>query len=62
MLVQRIIGSKKGTGGSSGYHYLSSTARFEVILDILALAFSMFYQFFVSLFVELFAYFFNFRV
>jgi len=27
MLVQRMIGSKLGTGGSSGYHYLRSTVR-----------------------------------
>lgn len=40
MLVQRIIGSKKGTGGSSGYHYLSSTAsdRYKVFLDLFNLA------------------------
>ena len=27
MLVQRMIGSKLGTGGSSGYQYLRSTVR-----------------------------------
>ena len=29
MMVQRMIGSKIGTGGSSGYHYLRSTIRYE---------------------------------
>ena len=28
MLVQRMIGSKAGTGGSSGYQYLRSTVRY----------------------------------
>ena len=27
MMVQRMIGSKVGTGGSSGYQYLKSTIR-----------------------------------
>ena len=27
MMVQRMIGSKAGTGGSSGYQYLRSTMR-----------------------------------
>ncbi len=28
MLVQRMIGSKIGTGGSSGYQYLRSTVGY----------------------------------
>lgn len=27
-MVHRMIGSKAGTGGSSGYHYLRSTVRY----------------------------------
>ena len=27
MMVQRMIGSKVGTGGTSGYQYLRSTVR-----------------------------------
>ncbi|KAF6027238.1 TDO2 [Bugula neritina] len=36
MLVQRMIGSKLGTGGSSGYHYLRSTVsdRYKIFLDL----------------------------
>lgn len=35
-MVQRMIGSKMGTGGSSGYHYLRSTVsdRYKVFLDL----------------------------
>jgi len=29
MMVQRMIGSKFGTGGSSGYQYLRATVRFD---------------------------------
>ncbi|OQV13593.1 putative Tryptophan 2,3-dioxygenase [Hypsibius exemplaris] len=36
MLAQRMLGSKTGTGGSSGYMYLRSTVsdRYKVFLDI----------------------------
>lgn len=36
MLVQRMIGSKIGTGGSSGYQYLRSTVsdRYKVFVDL----------------------------
>lgn len=34
ILVQRMIGSKLGTGGSSGYQYLVATARY-VVLDVI---------------------------
>lgn len=30
MMVQRMIGSKVGTGGSSGYHYLRATIRYSL--------------------------------
>lgn len=35
-MVQRMIGSKVGTGGSSGYHYLRSTVsdRYKVFIDL----------------------------
>lgn len=35
-MVQRIIGSKVGTGGSSGYQYLRSTIsdRYKAFLDL----------------------------
>ncbi|XP_065885137.1 tryptophan 2,3-dioxygenase-like isoform X2 [Dysidea avara] len=40
MLVQRQIGNKMGTGGSSGYHYLRSTIsdRYKVFVDLFNLA------------------------
>lgn len=40
MMVQRMIGSKVGTGGSSGYHYLRSTIsdRYKVFLDLFNLS------------------------
>jgi len=40
MLVQRMIGNKVGTGGSSGYHYLRSTVsdRYKVFLDLFNLS------------------------
>lgn len=40
MLVQRMIGSKVGTGGSSGYQYLRSTIsdRYKVFLDLFNLS------------------------
>ena len=40
MLVQRMIGSKVGTGGSSGYQYLRSTVsdRYKVFLDLFNLS------------------------
>lgn len=40
MMVQRMIGSKIGTGGSSGYHYLRSTIsdRYKVFLDLFNLS------------------------
>ncbi len=31
-MVHRMIGSKAGTGGSSGYHYLRSTVRFVSLM------------------------------
>jgi len=36
IMVQRMIGSKMGTGGSSGFHYLRSTTsdRYKVFIDI----------------------------
>jgi len=36
MMVQRMIGSKVGTGGSSGYQYLRATVsdRYKVFLDL----------------------------
>jgi len=40
MLVQRMLGSKQGTGGSSGYMYLRSTIsdRYKVFLDLFNLS------------------------
>ncbi|XP_077984008.1 tryptophan 2,3-dioxygenase-like [Glandiceps talaboti] len=40
MLVQRMLGNKPGTGGSSGYHYLRSTVsdRYKVFLDLFNLS------------------------
>uniref|UniRef100_A0A914VAI8 Tryptophan 2,3-dioxygenase n=1 Tax=Plectus sambesii TaxID=2011161 RepID=A0A914VAI8_9BILA len=40
MLVQRMLGSKQGTGGSSGYYYLRSTLgdRHRVFMDIFNLS------------------------
>nr|CAD2205411.1 unnamed protein product [Meloidogyne enterolobii] len=40
MLVQRMLGSKIGTGGSSGYMYLRSTVsdRYKVFLDLFNLS------------------------
>ncbi|XP_020911734.1 tryptophan 2,3-dioxygenase [Exaiptasia diaphana] len=40
MLVQRTIGAKTGTGGSSGYHYLRTTIsdRYKVFIDLLQLS------------------------
>eukprot|EP01111_Echinosteliopsis_oligospora_P013409 TRINITY_DN4803_c0_g1_i1.p1 TRINITY_DN4803_c0_g1~~TRINITY_DN4803_c0_g1_i1.p1 ORF type:complete len:413 (-),score=73.17 TRINITY_DN4803_c0_g1_i1:45-1283(-) len=40
LMVQRMIGVKIGTGGSSGYHYLRSTVsdRYKVFIDIYNLA------------------------
>ncbi|XP_048243947.1 tryptophan 2,3-dioxygenase-like [Haliotis rufescens] len=40
MMVQRMIGSKVGTGGSSGYQYLRSTIsdRYKVFLDLFNLS------------------------
>ncbi|KPP65052.1 tryptophan 2,3-dioxygenase-like, partial [Scleropages formosus] len=39
-MVHRMIGSKNGTGGSSGYHYLRSTVsdRYKVFVDLFNLA------------------------
>ncbi|XP_062382867.1 tryptophan 2,3-dioxygenase A-like [Sardina pilchardus] len=39
-MVHRMIGSKMGTGGSSGYHYLRSTIsdRYKVFVDLCNLA------------------------
>ncbi|XP_062868546.1 tryptophan 2,3-dioxygenase B isoform X2 [Trichomycterus rosablanca] len=39
-MVHRMIGSKVGTGGSSGYHYLRSTVsdRYKVFVDLFNLA------------------------
>ncbi|CAH1791750.1 unnamed protein product [Owenia fusiformis] len=36
MMVQRMLGSKAGTGGSSGYQYLRSTVsdRYKIFLDL----------------------------
>ena len=38
-MVQRMIGSKVGTGGSSGYQYLRTTItdRYKVFVDLFAL-------------------------
>ncbi|PAV80052.1 hypothetical protein WR25_04887 [Diploscapter pachys] len=40
LLVQRMLGSKQGTGGSSGYMYLRSTVsdRYKVFLDLFNLS------------------------
>uniref|UniRef100_A0A915J9E1 Tryptophan 2,3-dioxygenase n=1 Tax=Romanomermis culicivorax TaxID=13658 RepID=A0A915J9E1_ROMCU len=40
MLVQRMLGNKQGTGGSSGYMYLRSTIsdRYKVFLDLFNLS------------------------
>lgn len=40
MMVQRMIGTKLGTGGSSGYHYLRSTIsdRYKVFVDLFNLS------------------------
>ncbi|GMS91025.1 hypothetical protein PENTCL1PPCAC_13200 [Pristionchus entomophagus] len=40
MLVQRMLGSKQGTGGSSGYMYLRSTVsdKYKVFLDLFNLS------------------------
>jgi len=40
MMVQRMIGNKPGTGGSSGYQYLRSTVspRYQVFVDLFNLA------------------------
>jgi len=40
MMVQRMIGLKIGTGGSSGYYYLRSTVsdRYKVFLDLMTLS------------------------
>jgi tryptophan 2,3-dioxygenase len=40
MMVHRMLGNKMGTGGSSGYRYLKSTAsdRYKVFLDLFNLA------------------------
>lgn len=40
LLTQRQVGSKSGTGGSSGYSYLRSTAsdRYKIFSDILSLS------------------------
>lgn len=40
LLVQREVGNKSGTGGSSGYSYLRSTAtdRYKVFYDIINLS------------------------
>ncbi|XP_061102363.1 tryptophan 2,3-dioxygenase B-like [Conger conger] len=39
-MVHRMIGSKAGTGGSSGYHYLRSTVsdRYKVFVDLFNMA------------------------
>jgi tryptophan 2,3-dioxygenase len=39
-LTQRQIGSKTGTGGSSGYSYLRSTAtdRYKIFNDLIGLS------------------------
>ena len=36
MLVQRQVGNKIGTGGSSGYHYLRSTVRYDLVYTLLS--------------------------
>jgi tryptophan 2,3-dioxygenase len=40
LLVQREVGNKSGTGGSSGYSYLRSTAsdRYKVFYDVVNLS------------------------
>jgi len=38
MMVQRMIGSKYGTGGSSGYQYLRATVRLDIGLIHILLA------------------------
>ena len=40
LIVQRVIGAKPGTGGSSGYQYLRSTVsdRYKVFKDLSNLA------------------------
>lgn len=40
MMVQRMIGSKVGTGGSSGYQYLRATVsdRYKVFVDLFNMA------------------------
>lgn len=40
MMVQRMIGLKIGTGGSSGYYYLRSTVsdRYKIFLDLMTLS------------------------
>ena len=40
LMVQRMIGVKSGTGGSSGYHYLKSTTsdRYKIFLDLFNLS------------------------
>ncbi|EGG21340.1 tryptophan 2,3-dioxygenase [Cavenderia fasciculata] len=40
LMVQRIIGAKIGTGGSSGYHYLRTTIgdRYKIFLDLFNLS------------------------
>merc|ERR1719259_1469126 len=40
LMVQRMLGSQKGTGGSSGYSYLRSTCsdRYRVFLDLIRLS------------------------
>ena len=40
MMVQRMIGMKTGTGGSSGYYYLRSTVsdRYKIFLDFMTLS------------------------
>lgn len=40
LMVQRMIGVKIGTGGSSGYHYLRSTVsdRYKIFIDLYNLA------------------------
>ena len=40
MLVQRMLGSKQGSGGSSGYLYLRTTVsdRYKIFLDLFNLS------------------------
>ena len=40
LMVQRMIGNKLGTGGSSGYQYLRSTAgdRYRIFIDLFNLS------------------------